>query len=161
MMNFTVTGRHLVVSDAVHEQVQKKLSHLHRLLNDSAISAQCVISQQRQLFTCELTLHARGDHMLVGVGKHTRAASAVAAAAAKVEQQALRLSDRWKTRRKDAGRPVRDLAPADDQAPEAQTRVIRSRRYAVKPMSVDDAVLALSKGDQTFLVFRDASSESL
>ena len=159
MMNFTVTGRHLVVSDAVHDHVQKKLAHLHRVLNDSAVSAQCVISQQRQQFVCELTLHVRGDHTLVAIGRHVRAATAVSLAADKVGQQAQRLADKWKTHRRRTSAP--EAASVEPVAPEPGVRVIRSRRYAVKPMTVDDAVLALDAGGQAFVVFRHVSSDAV
>jgi putative sigma-54 modulation protein len=167
-MTVTVTGRHVVVNDAVRQHIGKKLARLHRVLNDSAVSAQCVISRQRQQFVCELTLHARGDNMLVGVGRHQQMAPAATAAVEKVAQQAQRLADRWKTRRRGSravkapatGAPVLPGAPSeasDERAP----RVIRSRGYAVKPMTVEDAVLALAEADQTFLVFRNAASETV
>jgi putative sigma-54 modulation protein len=98
--------------------------------------------------------------MLHGVGRHARVDSAVSGAVKKVDQQAQRLADRWKTRRrvarKTAPREVKtEAAPA---ASEAMHRIIRSRRYAVKPMAVEDAALSLSAGDRPFLVFRHASS---
>jgi putative sigma-54 modulation protein len=163
-MQLTVTGRHLVVSDATRQQIARKLARIDRLLNDSAVSAQCVLTRERKQVVCELTVHARGDHTLVGIGRDTRLAGAVAASAAKVVQQAERLSDRWKTRRRSSGRPQREpdaTAVEEPDEPQPSLRVIRSRRYVVKPMTVDDAVLALEKGDQTFLVFRRTSSDSV
>ena len=162
-MQLTVTGRHIVVSDATRQQITRKLSRIDRMLNDSAVSAQCVLTRERKQVVCELTVHARGDHMLVGIGRDTRLAGAIAASAAKVAQQAERLSDRWKTRRRSSGTPRRETgeAPLAEPAAPPSTRIIRSRRYVVRPMTVDDAVLALEKGDQTFLVFRRTSSDSV
>ena len=68
-MQLTVTGRHLVVSDAVRQQIERKLERIHRLLNDSAVSAQCVIARERNQAVCDLTLHARGDHTLGIAGR--------------------------------------------------------------------------------------------
>jgi putative sigma-54 modulation protein len=162
-MQLTVTGRHVVVSDATRQQIARKLSRIDRMLNDSAVSAQCVLTRERKRVVCELTVHARGDHMLVGIGRDTRLAGAIAASAAKVAQQAERLSDKWKTRRRSSGRLQREVevTPLEEPAEPPGLRVIRSRRYVVKPMTVDDAVLALEKGDQTFLVFRRPSSDSV
>ena len=44
---------------------------------------------------------------------------------------------------------------------ETTPRVIRARGSAVKPMNLDDAMLALTGGDQSFLVYRDARSDSV
>jgi ribosome hibernation promoting factor len=39
--------------------------------------------------------------------------------------------------------------------------VIRATRYAVKPMSVEDAALRVESGPDTFLVFRNAETDSV
>lgn len=163
-MKFTVTGRHLEVSEAVRKQIDKKIQRLERLLNDSAVSAQCVLAQQRGVFVCELTVHARGDHMLHGLGRHSQMPRAVSLAADKVAQQAQKLKDRWKTRRRvviDGVAPR--VASTGERLPAGETppRVIRSRPSGLKPMSLDDAMLALAEGDQSFLVFRHAGSDAV
>jgi putative sigma-54 modulation protein len=38
-------------------------------------------------------------------------------------------------------------------------RVIRSRRFMVKPMTVDEAILQVGASEEGFLVFRDAATE--
>jgi putative sigma-54 modulation protein len=40
-------------------------------------------------------------------------------------------------------------------------RIIRARRYAVKPMSVDEAALEVGGGDAAFLVFRNAATDTI
>ena len=161
-MQLTVTGRHLVVSDAVRQQIERKLSRLERLLNDSAVSAQCVLARERNQAVCELSVHARGDHTLVGVGRHARMPGAIAEAVDKVAQQAQRLADRWKKRRKGGGAREVDVAAVAEAADgEPKLRVIRARGYAINSLTVDDAVLALHRDDASFLVFRRAGSDAL
>ncbi len=159
-MNLTVTGRHLELTPAIRRQIEKKLARLERLFNAHVVSVQCVVGRERQRAVCELTVHARGDHVLVGIGRHARMPTAVATAVDKVVQQAQRLADRWKTRRRTG--PRREPVVVAEPGPaEPKTRVIRSRNYAVKPMTIDDAVLALKTGDQAFVVFRHHVSESV
>ena len=166
-MKITLTGRHMDVPEAARQQIESKLKRIDRLLNDSAVSAQCVLWQERGRLVCELTVHARQDHMLHGVGRDAQLPRAVALAIDKVVQQAQRLKDRWKTRRRlkgagEAASPRRLPAVGERVPPEPVPRVIRSRRSAVKPMSLDDAMLELSSGNrQDFLVFRDAASEAV
>ncbi len=162
-MKLLVTGRQVTVTDAIRQDIDRKISRLARVLNDSAVSAQCVVARERGRFVAELTVHARGDHMLHGVGRHTVLGTAVGTAVDKVAQQAAKLADRWKTRRKTG--PRRE-APADGETAAAQPeaaafRVIRSRQAPVRPMSLDDAVLALSAGDRPFFVFRHDASNAV
>ena len=99
-MKLTVTGRHVAIAETNRQLIGRKLRRLERMLNDSAVSAQCVIGRERELYVCEVTLHARGDHTLHGLARHARLATAISGAMDKVGQQAQRLVDRWKTRRK-------------------------------------------------------------
>jgi putative sigma-54 modulation protein len=164
-MKLTVTGRHLEISTADRAQIASKVARLDRILNDSAMSAVCIVTRERQNFVLELTVHARGNHMLVGVGRDRRLTTAATLAVQKVAQQAKRLTDRWKASRD--GRTARAAsirkrpaaAPPEPGSPEI--RVIRTRGYEVKPMTVDDAVLLLTGGSQSFLVFRHAVSDAI
>lgn len=44
---------------------------------------------------------------------------------------------------------------------DAAVRIIRARRYAVKPMSVDEAALDVGARQGAFLVFRNAVTDSV
>ena len=156
-MTLSVTGRHLEISPLVRQQIQKKFARLERLLNDSAISAQCLVGRERQRHVCEVTVHVRGDHMLVAVGRHERLLSAVGGAIEKAAQQAQKLTGRWKTRRRTA-MPTAEAAavipaePRPRRAKAAAAPVVRARRYAVRTLTAEDAATRL--GDAAFLVFR-------
>ncbi len=100
-MKLTVTGRHVVVSQTTRQTLDRKMRRLDRLLQERLVSGQCVLDRQREQYICELTLHVRGDHILHGLGRDPRLPGAVAQATDKVALQAQKLTDRWKTRRKD------------------------------------------------------------
>jgi ribosomal subunit interface protein len=99
-MKITVTGHQLEVSEATRALIGRKLGRIERVLDKGAVSARCTASRERGQYVFEATLHARADHMLHGVGRSTRLATAVAGAFDKVSLQAERLADRWKTRRR-------------------------------------------------------------
>ena len=159
-MTVTVTGRHMTVSPAAHNQVERQLQRLDRLLGDAALSAQCVIGRDGVEYTCEVTLHARGDHTLYARARHGRLPAAVSGAAQKVSQQAQRLKDRWTRRRKGAGVPRLAVPPAAEPAGPGP-RVVRARAHAAKPLSLDDAVLALESSREGVVVFRQAETGSV
>jgi putative sigma-54 modulation protein len=159
-MKLTVTARQVALTDAVRAQIHRRLDRLDRLLNGHIVSAQCVVGRERAAFVCELTVHARGDHMLHGLGSDGRLPTAVARAVEKVVQQGQRLADRWKTRRR-GSRPRAGAAAEPETAAAERPRLIRTRGYEVKPMSLDDAVLTLETAGHPFLVFRHAASEQM
>jgi putative sigma-54 modulation protein len=168
-MRLTVTGRRVVVDAAARADITKKLGRLDRLLGDAALTAQCIVSRERGQYVCEVTVHARRDQRLVAVGRHARLGTAVGMAVTRVAQQAKKLVDRRKTRRK-AGAPVspRLVAAGETGAVDAgedgaapPLRVVRIAGYEPRPMTVEDAALALDGGREGVLVFRDADSDRL
>jgi ribosomal subunit interface protein len=99
-MKISITGRHLEISEAARAQIEKKVGRIDRLLRDSAVSAQCAFWEERGAYVCEVTVHARADHMLHAVARSPRLPVAVSLAVARLAQQAKKLADRWKTRRR-------------------------------------------------------------
>ena len=175
-MKLTVTGRQVVISDEDRRHLEARVAHLDRILNDSAVSASCAVSRERQMFICELTVHARGNHMLHAVGRNRVLDAAAGLAVAKLAQQAHKLMDRWKKRRRRGTNVTRTAAPAADvrgdktgsgdrgansAGSDRPPRVIRARAYDAKPMTVADAALVLSASTQPVLVFRHAVSDAV
>ena len=99
-MKINITGRHLAITDAARSQIEKRIGRVDRLLHDSVVSAQCTVSRERGAYLFDVTIHARGDHMLHALARSTRLTTAVSIAADKVGQQAQKLADRWKSRRR-------------------------------------------------------------
>jgi putative sigma-54 modulation protein len=81
----------------------------------------------------------------------------LADAIGKLERQAEKQRTRRKVR-KGADSP-RTAAPAPERSDGPGPRVIRTRRAAVKPMTLDEAALELGGRGDGVLVFRDASTE--
>lgn len=159
-MKLTVTGRRLAVTEATRIQIEARVGRLDRLLHERAVSAQCVVSLERQRFTCDLRVHVGGGRPLHGLARDARLLTAVGLAVEKVGQQAARLADRQRTRRR-PGRVV-PAEPSPEPVPASpKRRVIRTHGYDIKPMSLDDAMLALDGGDRQFLVFRHATTERM
>src|SRR4051812_19471148 len=137
-MRVDITGRHVDITPGLRQLIDKSLAKLERLLGDSIVSATVVLAKQRYRHQTELIIHAKGDHTLSGLGEGNTWPLSVRKAAAKIEHQAQKLKSRWtesKRQRKPGGRVAAAAAPEPVAAP----RVVRKTRYAVKPMSIDDA----------------------
>ena len=160
-MRLDITGRHVEIGTPLRQIIDKRIAKLERLLNDNAISGQVILTKEKYRHRAEIVIHARGDHILRGQGEGTAWPISLRDAAAKIEQQAQTLKGKWSERkRKGAGN--RAIA-SPGRAPEGAggLRVIRARRYAVKPMSVEDAALRVAASDEAFIVFRNAETDAV
>ena len=104
-MKTSVTGRHVEVTPDIRRIIDQKLQKLERVLNDSLVSVQIVLSQGHQhKYVAEVVLHARGDHILHGEDEATQWSQAIGGAVEKVTQQAHTLKGKWDNRHRPAGR---------------------------------------------------------
>jgi putative sigma-54 modulation protein len=168
-MRLELTGRHVTITPNLRRLVEGQLARLDRFLNDSGISAQVVLTQEKYRHHVEMTLHARGEHFMHGVGNARDWETSVRQAIEKIESQVQKLKGKWNGRKR-RGASAAKLIPAsaraaaaeEGQAEQGQTvRIIRARRYAVKPMSVDEAALEVGDGRDAFIVFRNSSTETI
>lgn len=162
-MRLELTGRHVTITPTVRKAVERSLARMARMLNDSLVSVQVVITREKTRHHVEMTLHARGDHFMHAAATGRDLTAALGAAAEKLEHQAQKLKSRWTE-----GKRARRGFVAATAAPEAEVadtdgsvRIIRARRYAVKPMSVDEAALEVGGGRGAFIVFRNSVTDSV
>jgi putative sigma-54 modulation protein len=185
-MQLDITGRHVEITSPIRQLIERRLARLERLLNDSLLSVKVVLTLEKYRHRAEVIVHARGDNTLRGQGEGNAWPLSVRQAVEKIEQQAHKVKTKWSERKRSDTRrrvPVaaragatlgraRGGAVAAEQlargekaeraeAADRPPRVIRATRYAVKPMSVEDAVMRLEETPETFLVFRNADSDTV
>ena len=159
-MRLDITGRHVAITPALRQLIGARLAKLERLLNDAAVSATIILSKEKFRHQTELVVHARGDHMLTGVGEGNSWPLSVRQAAEKVERQAGKLKSRWTEGKRQRAGTKAEPAPLVTRAANNR-RLVRPTRYAIKPMTIEDAALRVESGPETFVVFRNADTDAI
>jgi putative sigma-54 modulation protein len=174
-MRLELTGRHVDITPALRRLVDAKLARLERMLNDSAVSAQAVLTREKYRHRAEITLHARGEKFLHGVGNANAWEASVSQAIEKITQQAQKVKGKWQERKRRAikGGPLaaeeREAAPPPASAaartgsPRARLRmprILRAERQLLKAMTVADAAREIDAGDG-LIVFRDVETAAV
>ena len=165
-MRLEITGRHVEVTPTLRQLVDRRLARLERVLNDAALSAQVTLTREKYRHLTEIVIHARGDHLMRGTGEGNAWPVSMRQAAEKIEQQAHKLKGKWNGRKRGATGhkavpPAAAAASGGAPQPTGARRIIRATRYAVKPMSVEDAALHVESGTETFLVFRNSDTDAV
>ncbi len=159
-MRVDITGRHVDITPGLRQLIDKSLAKIERLLNDNAVSTTVVLTKEKYRHKTELVVHAKGDHILSGVGEGNTWPLSVRKAAAKIEHQSQKLKSKW-TEGKRQRKNNRAVAVAAAPEPPTARRVVKATRYAVKPMSLDDATQRLDAVGESFVVFRNAENDAI
>lgn len=158
-MDFEYTGRHVDVTPALRAHVEDHFQKIDHIFNDTTARAHVIIEVEKNRQIGEVLVHWR-DHTLTATDTNADMYLALTRAIGKIEKQALKLKKKIIDRKQGAKR-VSAVAPQPDGQVEASPRpprIINARRYAVKPMTAEEAAMRLSSEADQFLVFRDADT---
>lgn len=155
-MKIEFTGRQTEVPDEVRRLAERKLSKVGKLL-PSLTRAHVILSADKHRQVAEVSVHSR--HLdLAAVEVTTSPRLSVAGALDKLLRQAQR--QRAKRRERKGSASPRLVAPVPERGGDGGApRVVRTRRVAVKPMTLEEAALEMGARADGVLVFRDAATE--
>ena len=161
-----VTGRHLQITPAISDYITKKIEGLH-LDYPKIIEAHVILEVVKYRHSAEVVLVC-SNHITIEAREETNDMyAAIDAVVDKVGRQ----MRKYKTRLMRNHRPRKDIVhhleehvieqepvELDDEEDGAHHPVVRSERYPVKPMYIDEAVLQLEMSHRQFIVFLNARS---
>ena len=157
-MRLQVKGRNVEVSDSIREYAEEKLSKLERQLADPtrvelelAVERNPSISQNH---VAEATIWTKGPILRAREASADHKAS-IDQLVDKLERQVKRYREKRRPRRvqlPEAGIPE-DAVPMEEEP-----RIVKSKQFAVKPMSAEEAVLQLELVGHDFFVFQNADT---
>lgn len=159
-MKFEYTGRHVVITPALRKHVEDHFDKLAHIFTDSTARAHVIMDVEKNRQMGEILVHWR-EHTLTASDTNADMYHALTRAIDKIEKQALKIKKKLVDRKRGGGKSINAIAPQPDGQVEAApraARIIQARRYQVKPMTAEEAVLSLSADSDQFVVFRDADT---
>ncbi len=168
-MNIKITGRHMELTDALKVYIESALKKV-KVHFDKVIDVDFVLDVEKHRHIAEVNLHANGVRI------HSKEASSdmyvsVDAVLEKLEKQARKYKDRINRHQPRTAREERSYQHAiiamesagngnGDHAvvPDEKHHVVNREKVAMKPMSVDEAVMQLELVDDPFIVFANAET---
>ncbi len=154
-------GRGVEVSDAIRSYAEKRLGKLERQLPDPRIELE--LSEEhnpsiRDPHVAEATVWTKGPVLRARERSNDMRAS-IDQLVDKLERQITRYRGKRNDRRHGRGAqtPPDGGIPMDTDDPQ----IVRTKQFAVKPMTAEEAVLQLELVGHDFFVFRNADSDSI
>lgn len=162
-MKIEFTGRQTEISEEVQRLAERKLGKVAKVL-PGMTRAHVILTADKHRQIAEVSAHSRNLD-LTALEESTNPRLSVSNAMDKLLRQAQRQQQK-RRERKGASTARRPSAPPPTRGRSGEDkaeapRVIRNRRRAVKPMTLDEATLEMEARAEGVLVFRDATTERM
>ncbi|WHH57526.1 ribosome-associated translation inhibitor RaiA [Petroclostridium sp. X23] len=163
-MKFIITGRKIDVTDGLRDRINKKLGKLDKFFDeDTEVHVTLEVEKDRQMV--EVTVPYKGIIFRAEEVNHDMYAS-IDKVVDHLERQIRKNKTRLEKRFKDdafiietvnGGMP-NDYKPVEE---EKEFNVVKTKRFAIKPMDTEEAILQMNLLGHQFFVFFNADTDEV
>ena len=156
-MRISITGKNIEVSEYLRDLANKKLAKLDRYFPADTV-AQVTMAVEKNRHIVEVTIPYSGG-IIRGEEVTGDMYASIDNVIAKLERQIIRYRTRLE-------KSLKAEAFSDEPAPEFEDddegpRIVKVKRFSIKPMSVDEAVLQMELLGHSFFVFTNSETEDI
>ena len=155
-MNINYTARHTSITPEVKKHCERRLKAIEKLLG-YPVEADLILSVEKYRHKAEINVKIKGATLNTVEETHDMFSS-MGLAFDNIEKRVKKEQEKLRGRKRRKNREVMSVPPpleTEDQP----VRVIPSRDFSLKPMSVEEALLQLESRKKEIFVFRKFDSE--
>lgn len=160
-MKITISGKQIELTNALKNRVEDRFSKLDRYFHKET-EAFVTLSVQREYQTVEATIHSGSlilraeeatDDMYVSIDK------AVDTLERQLRKHKTRIEKKLKKEYFDATK-LSQIPYEEDVSEEVEFKIVKTKRFEIKPMSPEEAILQMNLIGHQFFVFSNAETGS-
>ena len=158
-MKFVFTDKKVNLPNKVHAYAEKKVGKLDRYFKTEA-DASITFSVEKDRNVCEVTVRA-GSMIFRASESTSDMFASIDSAVATLERQIRKNKTRLAKRlREDAfERTVDEVSTFVPEPEEEEFQIVRTKKFPLKPMTVEEATLQMNLLEHTFFAFRNEDSD--
>ena len=154
-MKFTISAKQMEVADDLRKYTEKKVGKIDRLFRSES-EAFVTFSRERGRYTAEVTLKNNGMFYRVSELTSDMYASIDSAVAA-IERQIRKNKTRLEKKLRENAFERSAVVEVDEQPDDFE--IIRAKRFSMKPMQVEEAVLQMELLGHEFFAFKNEDED--
>lgn len=158
-MKVTVIGKNINVTPALKEMVEKKISKLDRYFSPD-IEARVTLTVQKNNQIFEVTIPFNGVILRCEESSEDMYKS-IDLVEAKLERQIRKQRTKLQRRNNDSLRFTNFEPLTVEENEEKDGEIVKVKRFNIKPMSPEEAMLQMELIEHNFFVYRDADSNNV
>ncbi|MGI6065839.1 MAG: ribosome hibernation-promoting factor, HPF/YfiA family [Bacillota bacterium] len=156
-MRIIIKGRNIEVTGALREYVEKRVGKLDKFIGELD-EAQVTLLVEKDRHRVEVTMPLNG-FILRGEEQTGDMYSSIDLVVEKLEKQI----EKYKTRlnRKLKNKSIKDLAAPPAGGDDDEPKIMRTKRFAIKPMPIEEAIMQMNLLGHNFFVFANGETDEV
>lgn len=157
-MRYTITGRNIDVTPGLREAVIEKIGKLERYFNqDTEAIITLSVTKDRQKI--EVTIPVKG-HIIRAEEQSTDMYVSIDLVEEIIERQLRKYKNKL-IDKKQSAQSFSDLFISEEAEPEDEIQIVKTKRFAMKPMDPEEACVQMELLGHNFYVFLNAETEEV
>ena len=155
-MKFIVSGKNMEVTDALKNKVIKKVGKLDKFFGEDA-EAYVTMSVEKNRHIIEITIRFNGMVIRAEVANGDMYAAidkAIDILEGQIRRNKTRLSKKLRT----GALKMDNIKPEQVVEEEKEFKIVRSKKFAIKPMDIEEAILQMNLLGHEFFMFRNSDT---
>ncbi len=157
-MLVNIKGKNVDVTPALRDYSEKKVAKISKFFEKNPIGAQVTMSTERGKHVVDITVQVDGL-LLRGEEKTNDMYGSIDGAVDKIERQIRKFKTRINRRLREENQVILTSVPTQEEAPAPVIQ--RTKRFAMKPMSVEEAVMQMDLLGHDFYVFSNSETDEV
>ena len=159
MATFTIRGKNIEVTPALRDYVEKKVGKVTKYFdNVGEITVLLTVSKDRHIV--EVTVPVQGI-LLRGQEATMDMYTSIDLVVEKIERQVHKYKTKLEKRFREGSIRTDMISSPPKAVEEDDAMVIKTKRFIVKPMDVQEAIMQMNLLNHDFFVYRDAKTEEV
>ncbi len=158
-MRVIVSGRNMDITDALRNTVQSKLDKLDKFFNKD-LEAQATLSVQKNRHIIEVTIPINGSILRVEEATEDMYSS-IDNAIDKLTRQLRKQKSKLENRNNKYETIRFENIPSYENGDIHEPQIVRTKRFSMKPMNAEEAVLQMELLGHSFYVFLDGETDDV
>ena len=157
-MNLVISGKNIDITEGLRSAVEEKIGKLERYFNEST-EVNVTLSTEKNRQKIEVTIPMKGS-----IIRAEETSTDMYVSIDLVEEVIERQLRKYKNKLIDKEQNAKQLSQAfidEDVFEEEEIEIIRSKRFAIKPMDPEEACVQMELLGHNFFVFRNAETDEV
>ncbi len=158
-MRIIISGRNIVVTEALKEKIYKKLAKFEKFFGENS-EAHATLSVEKGRHIFEVTIPFNGI-ILRGEEATDDMYMSIDNVVEKLERQVRKQKTKLERRMKDYNLKFETLFENIPDTDEEELKIVKTKRFTIKPMPAEEAAMQMELLGHSFFVFSNSETEEV